>query len=218
MKTLQCVRFWFWNISSWIVLRFVIYKALNFKLETFKWNRLRIQTITKCQTWNKNFATRQMLNKKIYNVSGFELKYIQRFRFWIEDFITRLISTSNFHSWILLNFSVYDPLKFELKIFKCFRLRTQTNTNVKFCIKKRTMRQILNKKLYKVSGFETKYIQRVRFWNENFKTCQIMKQFAYKKSHIELCYSKKRHVLHCNCFLEKHDFQTKIWKLSVFSN
>ena len=84
--------------SSWIFLGFVIYKTLDFKLETFKGIRLRIQTMTKCQTWNKIFATRQILNKKFYNVSGIELKYIQRVRFWIEDFITRLISISIFHS------------------------------------------------------------------------------------------------------------------------
>ena len=63
-------------------------------------------------------------------------------------------------------------------------------------------------KTFNVSSFQIKSIQRVRLWIENFKTCQILKKFVNKKSHIESCYFEKT-----ACFA----FSLLFWKASFWN-
>ena len=70
--------------------------------------------------------------------------------------------------------------------------------------------RILIWSFYNASDLGLKKIQRVRFWAENFSTCQILKNVCIPKNHVLVHFTPwKRHTWHFSCFFWKHDFELK---------
>ena len=87
-------------------------------------------------------------------------------------------------------FSSVRRVRFWIEIFWMHYITNSNNYELSNFELKKSIRHILNENFYNVSSFQIESIQRVTLWIENFETSQIQKKFAYKKSHIESCFSE----------------------------
>ena len=146
--------------------------------------------------WVKIFTTRQILNWKFFVRSYFDLEFLQRVRFWNKTLIRvrfRFEKKTTHHILKLNNFDMsffkrVCTKKMTLVFFvrlnntfsNCHAFFEKKAFDLKayhmsvFELMKQTSHQIFEYEECNVIDFELKFLQRVRFWIENFLSGHIL--------------------------------------------